>query len=567
MSFLGKYNFTSGNKVLALEGKKLKMAAIDLADPAAQFLAESEGNTFTLKAANGEFVFLGVMKSPNAFYDVLDFAGTSFRPSRFHLSKLNLNNQTVQFFFTSEDDGKIVSLGMVNGINPYCNCEFDVGGASTFGVVTRAPGVLRMQQTKVADGADFSCFGNVCVSLADVDLSGVSLRGAKFGGADLRGTRFRGADLTDASLDTSKVDGRTDFRDAVMKGTDFSGLDLSDNDNFSQPPDFSTDPAHRTKFVESRIKGSLLGLEWNCLDLTGTTIVNLRKDLAGLQARQSILTGLNLGASTGNEPFDLQEANFYQSIMTLAQLQRANLIDARFEDVNLQAANLSGADLTRAFFGNAVLGKDANHEAANLSSTALLGTDFGGANLAGVSFDRATIGFETKFGLANLRETTFVEADLTAQDLKEAQLEGANFTGANLTNSNLTGAKLKAGSDRARLDRACLLGADLTGATLEAASLSNAVLSFESGYLYRSDSLRVPYNPTIFPADITDAQTTCPHDDSGPCTGTKLKFKVLPANMTEVRNSQGKLLGYSWSKSESATSHQSSAAGGTAKGS
>lgn len=564
MIFLGKYKFRSGDKYLVVNGGLLTMGVVSPTDPAAIFLAYDQGNNqFTLQSSNGEWVVLIARKSEIAFYPVLVFAGTGEFATSFYLPLFQPRPASAKFAWI-DGEGDKVTLKIEGSINPNCNCVFDTANGWDFGsyftVEKLAPGITEMQQTKQARGADFSCAGSACVNLAGADLSGVDLILAKFGGADLRGTKFEGANLGLATLVSAKVDDKTNFKDAVMRSTNFSGLDLTNNRNFSDPPDFTRETTLRTRFTRAKIEASVIGKDWSYLDLGNATMLNLPKDLRKLNAEKALLSGVKLGVNNeAEEPFNLEEANFYLCDMTGAQLQRANLTSAVLDAVHLANSNLTRADLTGAQVSGANLGRSGSQPAANLSEATILRTNFSTTYLHGVRFDRATIGYEANFHLATLDDASFIEADLAGQSLKDCSAQRSIFTRANLTNCDLRGTRFKAlpeqpaeeetneADDRANFDQACLLGADLTNATLKNANLVNAVVAFAPGYLYRQDSAPLPYKETTLPENITDVHTTCPSDEPGPCVGPKLSYLQLPANMAEIRNSHGELLGYRWS--------------------
>ncbi|MFQ3640172.1 MAG: pentapeptide repeat-containing protein, partial [Chloracidobacterium sp.] len=108
---------------------------------------------------------------------------------------------------------------------------------------------------------------------------------------------------------------------------------------------------------------------------------------------------------------------------------------------NLDGANLEGADLTD----------------ARLPSAQLIDAKLGVATLENASFANA-----------DLRNAYLGGANLTSADFQNAILESANFEEALLTGANLRDAVLR---------RATLPGADLSGAKLERAILEGADLS------------------------------------------------------------------------------------------
>ena len=109
-------------------------------------------------------------------------------------------------------------------------------------------------------------------------------------------------------------------------------------------------------------------------------------------------------------------ADFEDSSVQRARLDRASLVEARLPSANLQGATL----------------RDANLRGANLSGAALSGAKVNGARLT--------------------------RADLTGAILVGADLRNADLTGANLHNARLSGADLRG----ARLDEVDFAGVDTT---------------------------------------------------------------------------------------------------------
>ena len=92
---------------------------------------------------------------------------------------------------------------------------------------------------------------------------------------------------------------------------------------------------------------------------------------------------------------------------------------------------------------------------------------------------------------ANLSGQSLVGVILTG-----AQLYGTNFEGCDLTNADMTGANL---------GKATLQGSVLIGANLSGADLTGAIMGL------------VDPNGTAVDAVVTDATTTCPDGQAGPC--------------------------------------------------
>lgn len=136
-----------------------------------------------------------------------------------------------------------------------------------------------------------------------------------------------------------------------------------------------------------------------------------------------------LGRLGDPPPYDLR----------MVMARQANLMDAKFEQVdlegaNLEGANLEGADLEWANLTDAKLG-GANLERARLQSASLVGADLHGANLQEVYLGGADLQG------ANLQGAYLWVAYLGGADIAGANLEGANLEGANLESANLAGVR------------------------------------------------------------------------------------------------------------------------------
>lgn len=197
----------------------------------------------------------------------------------------------------------------------------------------------------------------------------------------------------------------------------------------------------------------------------------------------------------------------------------ADLISARFMNVNLSQWILSEAEMAEANLKNAVLEDTdlhgANLKGANLQKAILKRANLKGANLEGADLRGAILQGAILYG-ANLEDANLQNADLRDVNLKDANLEDAQLDGTILENSNLIGAILY----RAQLTFAQLTNADLSnsslisanmryihlaGANLQGANLGRANLEhmewegadFEGAIFYSNE----PYN-TIFPDEF-----------------------------------------------------------------
>jgi hypothetical protein len=132
------------------------------------------------------------------------------------------------------------------------------------------------------------------------------------------------------------------------------------------------------------------------------------------------LAGANLGKA------DLKQANFRETDLRWADLNRTNLSGAYLNRADLRRANLSQA-----------IFKKANLSEANLSETYLSGADFSEADLKKAFFIRSDL------ANVDLSKSDCQRADFRWAYLIKARFNGANLSGANLIEANLTKAELK----------------------------------------------------------------------------------------------------------------------------
>ncbi len=123
--------------------------------------------------------------------------------------------------------------------------------------------------------------------------------------------------------------------------------------------------------------------------------------------------------------------------------RKRNLI---LKGADLSGANLAGTDFTQTDLRNTKL------KAADLTKAMMVRSYLDGSQAEGANFD-TVMGFRTTFVGINLRQATFVKAEMTRAD----------FTDADLTNVNF---------EKADLGRAIFKGASLTGANFPFANLS-----------------------------------------------------------------------------------------------
>jgi Pentapeptide repeats (8 copies) len=184
---------------------------------------------------------------------------------------------------------------------------------------------------------------------------------------------------------------------------------------------------------------------------------------------QAILTVIGRRNSQRKEqPIDLTN-----TLLSGANLSRANLSGACLCGTNLSGANLSGASLYETDFSGANL-HNANFGAVTLDTHALLVTSIIDANLSNVDLSGANL------RLTYLNGTNLRNADLTGADLSGAKLRNVDLVGANLRNANL-------------------IDVDLKGADLHGASFSKALnLTWEQIAEARIDE------KTALPPEITE---------------------------------------------------------------
>jgi uncharacterized protein YjbI with pentapeptide repeats len=173
----------------------------------------------------------------------------------------------------------------------------------------------------------------------------------------------------------------------------------------------------------------------------------------------------------------LARASLAKAVLTACKLDR---VDFRGADLNsadigvdIKGANFEGAALVKANIGEL---KDCKLKSANLSGAFIangaLGCDFTNANLSKLGGSYAELKGST-FRNANLEKADLEEAKLANADLRDANLTGAKLLGADLRKAKLAGARLAA----ADLGNANLSGADLSNASFAKATLTTANLS------------------------------------------------------------------------------------------
>jgi len=311
--------------------------------------------------------------------------------------------------------------------------------------------------------------------LVNIDLQGLDLRGFDFSRANLSGADFSGADLEG-----------TDFSDANLQGANFDGALLRD-------VILSGALVSNTTFNDSVLTGVRSG------GMTGCP--------RSLPPPWACLNGLLLGPKADLSATQLTGAN-----LLFADLEGANLKDARWTQLQAYQINLSGADLTRATlsgdFTRADLSqvttpssldgtfRDADLSGADLTNTHMEG-DFSAAHFGDMPPTRIqrcramlppdwvciplhenrranllTPQISDLRGL-DLRDAYFEDIDLSQSDFRGANLSGARFSGIDLTTTNFEGANLTGAS----FTQVTLTNTDLRGLTLTNTSFINSDLS------------------------------------------------------------------------------------------
>jgi len=182
-----------------------------------------------------------------------------------------------------------------------------------------------------------------------------------------------------------------------------------------------------------------------------------RADLRG--ADVDVRGGVDLSSA------DLDGANLSNAKLYMADLGGASLRGANLTEAILCGAKLSGAELINVSLSNARL------DGAHLNMANLTQADLTGANLRGAMLWQAGL------TLAHLSRADLSKADLFMAHLTGADISGANLWGARLSYVTLLKANLsEANLHEANLDRASLIEADLNEADLRSASLEAASL-------------------------------------------------------------------------------------------
>jgi uncharacterized protein YjbI with pentapeptide repeats len=560
MIFLGKIFLESGGMRLGVKPDgNLAMFDLKPDDPAGIFLAYDVGSGwFSLRSYRG-WVQLVAGESPKAWYPVLYAANVGSNPTRFALQFLNSPNGTIKLAFRTED-GFNVALLKQNGINPYCNCEFDVGASWNYGMAFNigllAPGLKQLNETKNGVAYDFSCLGEACVDFSGFEFFGVNFTDANFSGVCMKSTSYQGCTLTRARFWEADLTS-TNFQYSKLAAADFTGCDLNKGTVLPNTP-LATDPANRTIFRNTKLPVALLNKNWSYLDLTGAELIGLQEaDLNDLVAHYVIVPEINLsnmaavGADFSNadltgskfQKTNLKDAKFISGTLTGCLFNNAILVNSCFDvesslptstctdliGAKFNGANLSGcslrhallwdaafifADLKDADFSHAQLGSPGRGISATFAYAYLENAKMDYASLFGVNFSYVTF-FGSKASIRNaqtIEQANFSNSYLSGIDFTDSNMRGANFSGACLVNAILKGVDLQPstiGSVPSSFVGAVIQGAEFTQSKLNYANMANAAVALipgrlpirfcnEDGYPYPTPpaTLSLVYKPT-----------------------------------------------------------------------
>jgi uncharacterized protein YjbI with pentapeptide repeats len=242
------------------------------------------------------------------------------------------------------------------------------------------------------------------------------------------------------------------------------------------------------------------------------------KILQDIQAALTVIGRRNTENDLENERIDLRGANLNGANLSQAKLDRANfkkaelngadmskaklngaiLVEAKLSKAKLWATELNKADLSNAELMESELTSTQLQEAilikANLENAHLVAATLAGANLKKANLASAILG-GAKFKNANLRKSEFREIDL-----KEADFSEADLTNARLTNANLSGAKFS----NANLRYTEFGAANLTGVSFCSTDLTNTF--FEKADLIKANFSNANLKHICFiKADLTEA--------------------------------------------------------------
>lgn len=208
----------------------------------------------------------------------------------------------------------------------------------------------------------------------------------------------------------------------------------------SGPPDLSGRDLTYLDLSTLDFKGANLART----DLYGTdfTAANLKgADLAGARLDRAVLIRANLSGANLADATILRPTVYSDLSANLADAPRfrgANLARVKVQ-ADLSGADFSGADLTEADF-HPLEDRAGEGTLVTLRRNVVKSCDFSGARAQRANFNDAVLTFSRMTG-ADLRDATFVSADLSMVDFSGADLTGADLTGADLDGARLAGAR------------------------------------------------------------------------------------------------------------------------------
>ena len=200
-------------------------------------------------------------------------------------------------------------------------------------------------------------------------------------------------------------------------------------------------------------------------------------DMSGRNLWQADLTGALLCHCS------LEEANFKDAILFVADMRFANMTEANFDRADLRGTCMAGANMTEASLIDADMrdgvlmkslskGGDLTPIVHDEATAGLVRAVARGANMQGAKVSDSMI-VQTDLTDCNLKNAKFIRANLSLTNLTGCNLEGADFTEAVLSGAIFRGAIFS----NTVLDNADLSGANLIGAIFEKVDLSKVDLS------------------------------------------------------------------------------------------
>jgi uncharacterized protein YjbI with pentapeptide repeats len=351
----------------------------------------------------------------------------------------------------------------------------------------------------------------------DLDLSGVSFRGAWLPGRYFWKSDLRGADFT-------RAEGQADMRAADLRGADFSYANLHDwtfhgvengpanlegarfHGAILYLRDFLGDRGKSADLSKADLKGAIVA------DEPGKWPAAIDPLKAGVFFKDSA-TAASLFPGYSLNGTDLRGYDLFQFKFGALDLSRADLRGARLEQVDLSRTQLSGAKLKGACVYPSTpwpSGFDAKAAEIIYCSVMSYGNGHGGSDRSS-AWAHSRGGVDSGWKLPsdtpvpNFTDENWDEIDWQAAWLPGTDMDGGSFVHTNLKGANLVGASMK---------DADLTGINLNDALLDGANLSNAKLhdadlrrtSFKEADLSGADLTGALYDDTtVWPAGFDPA--------------------------------------------------------------